>query len=91
MVKANIISTVIILALCIFITYMFLPALFIWAAEKTSVYYFMLNSGEKFILSTPLQDMVSMVDLGVLNDFINEIHSPLTIARNITEFGRAHV
>lgn len=85
MVKSNIISTFIMLVLCIFITYMFLPALFIWAAEKTSVYYFMLNSGEKFVLSTPLPQMVSMVDLGILNDFVNEILSPLTIARNITE------
>ena len=85
MVKVNFIPTIIALALCIFFTYMFLPSLFVWAAEKTSVYYFMLNTCEKFVLITPLPDMVSMADLGMLNEYINEILSPVAIARNITE------
>lgn len=85
MVKANFIPTMVALALCFFFTYMFLPALFIWAAEKTSIYYFMMGACEKFIVITPLHSMASMTDLGILNEYINEILSPVAISRNITE------
>lgn len=84
MVKLNFVSTIIMLLLCYFTTYEFLPNLFIWASQKISVYYSMVNVCEKFLNLFPIESFTSQIDLGMLNDFINEIFSPLAIAKNMT-------
>lgn len=85
MVKSNIIPTLILIVLCALVTYWFLPTLFIWAAQKTSLYYMMLNSFEKFVENTPILASLSQIDLGILNDIIKDIFAPLSIARYMTE------
>ena len=85
MVKSNILPTLLMVVLCLIVTYMFLPSLFIWATEKTPLYSFMLSNFENFVENTPLLASLSLIDLGILNDFVKDIFAPLTIARNMTE------
>lgn len=91
MVKSNFIPVIIMIILCYAVTYGFLPALFTWAAQKISLYYFMLNCFEKFLTLVPVENYTLSVDLGVLNDYINEIIAPLSIARFLVESSIASI
>lgn len=57
MVKSNIIPTLILIILCFFSTYIFIPDLFIWAFDKISLTPFIINSFEKFINLLPLEEL----------------------------------
>lgn len=86
MIKSNFIPTFILLLLCFAITYMFLPSLFIWTCEKISIYYFILNSSEKFANILPLENLISQINnFGVLSEPLKEFLSPMSIARYLTE------
>lgn len=85
MVKDNFIPIIIMLLLCFFVTYSFLPSLFIWTSQKISLYYFMLNICEKFLTIVPIETYISQIDLGILNDGINEIFSTVSIAKFMVE------
>ena len=86
MIKSNFVPTLILLILCFTLTYMFLPALFIWTCEKISIYYFFLNSCEKFVNILPLNNLLTEINnFGILAEPIKEFLSPLSIARQITD------
>lgn len=83
MVKSNFIPSLIMLVLCYVVTYKFLPDLFIWFSRKISLYYFMVSWGEKFASLLPFSSITNQVDLGILNDVINEMFSPIKIAKDM--------
>ena len=86
MIKSNFVPTLILLILCFTLTYMFLPSLFIWTCEKISIYYFFLNSCEKFANILPLNNLLTEINnFGILAEPLKEFLSPLSIARQITE------
>ena len=85
MVKSNFVPTVIMLILCFIVTYEFLPSMFIWAAEKISLYSFLVGRCENLLSLIPIQEYASQFDLGMLNESINEIFSPLPIAKSMAK------
>lgn len=93
LVKSNFIPTCILLIFSIALTYIYLPCLFIWACEKTSVYYFLLNNCEKLTNLLPLNDFITNFNTIIsssyltppLQDFMNEIMTPLSLARLMAE------
>ena len=86
MVKSNIIPSLILIALCYLLTYLYLPSLFIWVSEKTSVYYFIMGCFEKIANQLPVDiSNLPISDLGAITDYINDLISPVSIARNFTE------
>ena len=84
LIKSNFIPTIILLLLCILTTYMFLPSLFIWACEKISLYYFLMNNCEKLISLIQL-DYLTNISIPVISDIIKDILSPTALSRHITE------
>ncbi len=74
MVKENIIPTLIMLVLCIFATYIFLPTLFLWAFDKISVSTFLIDKFESFCNILELDNINSYLS------FINTQIKPLDIA-----------
>ncbi len=68
MVKANIIPTLIMLVLCIFTTYIFLPNLFLWAFDKISVSTFLI---EKF------ETISNAMELDIINSYLSFINTQL--------------
>lgn len=86
LVKSNIIPTIILLLLCIITTYIYLPGLFIWACEKSSIYYFLMNNCENFLNLFDLNNILpNQENLGFLNEPIQEFLSPVALARTVTE------
>lgn len=85
MIKANFIPAVIMIVLCYIVTYGFLPALFMWVCQKISLYYFVLSCCERFLTLLPAESYTLQVDLGIINEYINEIISPLSIAGFLTK------
>ena len=85
MVKDNFIPIILMLILCYLLTYKFLPSLFIWTSQKISLYYFILNIFEKILTIVPIEEYIHQVDLGMLNEYINDIFSPLAIAKFLVE------
>ncbi len=79
LVKGNVIATVILLLFCFALTYMFLPALFIWALEKISVVSFLINRIEAFAGLIPLDSLNNILSIVNLNI------DPLTIAKYSAE------
>lgn len=79
LVKGNIIATIILLILCVTLTYWFLPSMFVWACDKISLTTFMIGRIESF---------VSLLQLNMLNDilsFVNIQLDYLTIAKYSAE------
>lgn len=68
LVSSNFIPVIIMILLCCFSTYIFLPKLFMWVADKTSVSFFFANMWENFcseIIVTPVNNVLSSLpDLG---------------------------
>lgn len=85
MVKENFGSVLLMIILCFLFTYKFLPDLFIWSSQKISLYYFLLGMYEKFLGIVPVEEYIYQVDLGVLNEKINELFSPVALAKGLTE------
>lgn len=85
LVKSNLIPTVIMLLLCIGLTYIYLPALFIWACEKSSAYCFFVTNCEKFYNILPLSDWNNYLQDLPFIDFKENIIEPLSLARYTVE------
>lgn len=67
LVKDNIIPTLILLALCAFTTYGFLPELFIWTIDKTSLNNFIIPLFQEFIKLLPLDNINNILNIVNMN------------------------
>lgn len=62
-VAENILPTLIMLILCYISTYEFLPKLFVWVAEKTSILYFFMNMWENFFEITIISNIRDIIEI----------------------------
>ena len=79
LVRGNVFSTLILLILCGFITYWFLPSMFVWACEKVSFITFLIGRFEAF---------VDLLNLDALNDilaYVNITLDSITISKYLAE------
>ena len=74
LVKGNVLSTIALLLLCGFATYIFLPNLFLWTFEKISLTTFFVTKFETFFTLLPLEE-------------INQFLSTVKLSTNQTELG----
>lgn len=79
LVKGNFIATAILLILCGFTTYWFLPNVFIWAFDKISVTPFLINRIEVITQMLPLKEYNDILSI------VNYQIDPLTIAKYMAE------
>lgn len=85
-VAENIVPTLIMLVLCYIATYEFLPKLFVWVAEKTSVLYFFMNMWENFFEITIVSSIRDIIDIA--NSTISGLNlkiDAITISRYAVE------
>ena len=85
-VAENIIPTLIMLILCYATTYEFLPKLFVWVAEKTSILYFLMNMWENFFeitIVSNIRDIIAIVNSTVSG--LNISIDAITISRYAVE------
>lgn len=61
LVKGNVIPTIILLLLCFTTTYMFFPAVFIWAADKISVTSCLARTFEQYINLMPIEELNTLL------------------------------
>ena len=86
LVKSNFIPTTVIILLCFLLTYIYLPSLLIWSVEKTSFYSFSINMCENFINLLRPNDIISSLNVNeYLKNYLLDLLSPLSFARNIVE------
>ncbi|MBQ3641430.1 hypothetical protein II906_05860 [bacterium] len=62
LVKSNIFPTIIMLLLCFFTTYQFLPELFNWAFDKAGWSFFLVTTWEPFFKLFPLDNYNTVID-----------------------------
>ncbi len=79
LVKGNFIATTILLILCGFTTYWFLPNVFIWAFDKISITPFLINRIEVIAQMLPLKEYNDILSI------VNYQIDALTIAKNAAE------
>lgn len=85
-VAENIIPTLVMLVLCYLVTYEFLPKLFIWVSEKTSVIYFLMNMWENFFEITVVTNLKDIID--IINSTVPTLNLSLdaiTVSRYVIE------
>ena len=85
-VAENIVPTLIMLVLCYITTYEFLPKLFVWVAEKTSILYFFMNMWENFFEITIVSNIRDIIDIA--NSTISGLNlkiDAITISRYAVE------
>lgn len=86
MVKSNFIPTILMLLLCFVTTYYFLPAIFIWACEKISVYYFFIHNCEKFFSIISFDNLFAYIDnFGIVAEPIKTFFEPITMSKMLVE------
>ena len=85
-VSENIVPTLIMLILCYISTYEFLPKLFVWLTEKTSVLYFFMNMWENFFEITIVSNVRDIIEIA--NSTLPELNlniDAITISRFTVE------
>lgn len=73
LVKGNVIVTIIMLLLCYFVTYSFLPNMFIWFADKINFSFSLVNLWEDFFALLPIEswnNALSSLPLGLSIDAV---------------------
>ncbi len=70
LVKGNVFPTILMLLLCIFTTYKFLPELFIWASEKAGFSFLLVSNWEGFFNLLPIDN---------INGYLSKLQGNLTI------------
>lgn len=85
LVKSNFIPTILMLLLCIGLTYIYLPVLFIWACEKSSAYCFFVTNCEKLYSLIPFNEFNNFLQSNPFVSLPDNLIEPLSLAKITVE------